>query len=92
MKEQTNNTDSKTLIKVKKYFVRLILIFSGATTGGILRTYFNYKSHPAMYSEPYRTFSDILKSEITWYGSIILISIIVVIVLSIIIKKSEQTT
>ena len=86
------NTQNKTpLMKVKTYFVRLIFIFSGMMTGGILRTYFDYKSHPAMYTEPYRTFSDILKSELTWYGAVILIAIIIVIVLSIIIKTNKQT-
>ena len=86
------NTQNKTpLMKVKIYFVRLIHIFSGMTAGGILRTYFDYKSHPAMYAEPYRTFSDILKSELTWYGAVILISIIIVIVLSIIIMTNKQT-
>lgn len=67
MNEQTNNTDSKTLLKVKNYMTRLIWIFSGAMTGRFLHVYFDYKSHPAMYSAPYRTLSDILKSELTWY-------------------------
>lgn len=89
MNNHANTKNETTLQKVKKYFTRLILIFSGMLTGGILRTYFEYKSHPAMYSAPYRTLSEILKSDLTWYGTIILISIIVVIVLSIIIKKSE---
>ena len=86
------NTQNKTpLMKVKTYFVRLIHIFSGMMTGRILHVYFDYKSRPAMYSEPYRTFSDILKSNLTWYGAVILIAIIIVIVLSIIIKTNKQT-
>lgn len=90
MNEQTNNTDSKTLLKVKNYMTRLIWIFSGAMTGRFLHVYFDYKSHPAMYSAPYRTLSDILKSELTWYGMIILICIIVISVLKIMVKKRSK--
>ncbi len=90
MNEQTNNIDSKTLLKAEKFMTRLIWIFSGAVTGRFLHVYFDYKSHPAMYSAPYRTLSEVLKSELLWYGMIILMTVIVVTVLKVTLKKQVK--
>lgn len=81
MNELTNKREMNTLIKIRKYFTRVIFIFSGAFTGRFLRIYFDYKAHPAMYSAPYPSWLEELKFDFLIYGAVILTAIIIVFVL-----------
>lgn len=92
MNEQTTKTKFETIKKVRKYLTHFIIILSGALTGRFLHVYTNYKKHPAMYTAPYPGWLEQLNMDFIVYGTAILVSIIIVIVLTIIIPNYNSKT
>ncbi len=90
MNEQTNNTNTETLKKFKRYLTYFVIAVSGTLTGRFLHVYTDYKKHPAMYTAPYPTWLERLDMDFIVYGTTILICVAIVAVLTFILKKQNQ--
>ncbi len=90
MNEQTNNTNTETLKKFKRYLTYFVIAVSGTLTGRFLHVYTDYKKHPAMYIAPYPTWLERLEMDFIVCGTVILICIAILAVLTLILKKAKS--
>ncbi len=92
MNEQTNNTNTETLKKFKRYLTYFVIAVSGTLTGRFLHMYTDYKKHPVMYTAPYPTWLERLEMDFIVCGTAILICIAILAVLTLILKKAKSIT
>lgn len=83
-----NDGANRTLLeRIRNYCIWFTIIYSGATVGVLLHEYYQYKDNP-LFQEHYTLF-EYLKFDLAFNGTVLLVLITLIIVLSVIIKKQK---